>query len=148
MDFDPTRISFEALLDIFWNEHDPTQRAWGRQYMSAIFYHDETQKALVLASKAREEMRRGKEIQTMIQPFDKFYLAEDYHQKYQLRRQRDLMKEFKSIYPENIEFINSTAAARVNGYVGGHGTIEAVKANLDLLGLSPGARKRLLEIAE
>ena len=133
-------------MDIFWHEHDPTYRAWSRQYKSAIFYHDETQQKLALETKAIEESRRNKKIQTEILPFGKFYLAEDYHQKYQLRRHRQLMTEFKAMYSRNIDFVNSTAAARVNGYVGGHGEPEEITANIGSLGLSTAGRRRLLEI--
>ena len=147
IDYDSTRISYENLLEIFWQNHDPTYRAWGRQYMSAIFYHDETQKKLALETMTREGKRRNKKIQTEILPSGKFYLAEDYHQKYQLRQHRELMAEFKTMFPRTIDFINSTAAARVNGYVGGHGTPDEIKRNLENLGLSAAGSKRLLEIA-
>jgi peptide-methionine (S)-S-oxide reductase len=116
--------------------------------MSAIFYHDETQQKLALETRALEESRRNKKIQTEILSFDRFYLAEDYHQKYQLRQRRQLMTEFKAIYSKNIDFVNSTAAARVNGYVGGHGEPEEVAANIEKLGLSAAGQKRLLEISD
>jgi len=147
IDFDPSRISYQKLLDIFWHEHDPTHRAWSRQYKSAIFYHDETQQKLALETKAIEESRRNKKIQTEILPFGKFYLAEDYHQKYQLRRHRQLMTEFKAMYSRNIDFVNSTATARVNGYAGGHGKPEEITANIGSMGLSAAGQKRLLEIS-
>lgn len=114
--------------------------------MSAIFYHDDTQQKLALEAKSREEKRRGRILHTAILPLDHFYLAEDYHQKYYLRRFSKLMNEFKGIYPANLDFVNSTAAARVNGYVGGHGTLEDVKADLLHLGLSAEGQKRLLKI--
>lgn len=100
-----------------------------------------------METKALEENRKGQKIHTEILPFGKFYLAEDYHQKYQLHQHRQLMVEFKAIYSQNIDFINSTAAARVNGYVGGHGSPEALKATIESLGLSSAGQKRLLEIA-
>ena len=115
--------------------------------MSAIFYHSDEQKKLALETRAFEEKQRNNKIQTEIVPFSQFYLAEDYHQKYQLRRQSDLMREFKAMYTRNIDFINSTAAARVNGYIGGHGTPEAVKATIESLGLSTAGQERLLAIS-
>ena len=147
IDYDPSRISYHQLLDIFWQNHDPTQRAWSRQYMSAIFFHNEDQQRLALQSKTGEEQRRNKKIQTEILPFTEFYLAEDYHQKYHLRQHQDLMREFMAFYSRNIDFINSTAAARVNGYVGGYGTSEEIEANLDRLGLSAGSQKKLVILA-
>jgi methionine-S-sulfoxide reductase len=147
IDYDPARISYKKLLYIFWQSHDPTHRAWSRQYMSAIFYHNDEQQKLALETRTFEEKQRNKKIQTEILPLAEFYLAEDYHQKYQLRGQRDLMKEFKAMYPRNIDFINSTAAARVNGYIGGHGTPEEVKASIENLGLSTAGQQHLLVIS-
>ena len=115
--------------------------------MSAIFYHDKTQQKLALETRALEENRRNKKIQTEILPFGRFYLAEDYHQKYQLRRHRQLMTEFKAMYSRNIDFVNSTATARVNGYAGGHGKPEEITANIGSMGLSTAGQKRLLEIS-
>jgi methionine-S-sulfoxide reductase len=85
IDYDPARISYKKLLFIFWQSHDPTYHAWSRQYMSAIFYHNDEQRKLALETRTFEEKQRNKKIQTEILPFAKFYLAEDYHQKYQLR---------------------------------------------------------------
>ncbi|MCB8944791.1 MAG: peptide-methionine (S)-S-oxide reductase MsrA [Ardenticatenaceae bacterium] len=87
--FDPEVISFADILYIFWRTHDPTtlnrQGAdVGTQYRSAIFYHDEQQKAR--AEKARAETEASdlwpNPIVTEIVPLDKFYVAEDYHQNY------------------------------------------------------------------
>ena len=147
IDYDPTRLSYRKLLSIFWQSHDPTSPAWSRQYMSAIFYHNDEQRMLALETRALEEKRRNKRIQTEIVPFGKFYLAEDYHQKYGLRGNSDLMREFKAMYPRDIDFINSTAAARVNGYIGGYGSPEEIKATIENLGLSTAAQERLLGIS-
>ena len=50
MDFDPSRISYEQLLAVFWASHHPGSRPWSRQYMNAVFYHNEAQQRLALAS--------------------------------------------------------------------------------------------------
>ena len=147
IDYDPTRISYRELLEIFWKYHDPTGRPWRRQYMSAIFYHDERQKQLATETMMLEAKQRNKKIHTSILPAGKFYLAEDYHQKYQLQHQRELMTEFKIMFPRTIDFINSTAAARANGFVSGYGTPEEVEAIIGDLGLSAAGSKRLLAIA-
>ncbi len=115
--------------------------------MSAIFYHNDNQHKLALETKTFEEKQRNKKIQTEILPFGKFYLAEDYHQKYQLRQHSDLMREFKAMYPRSLDFINSTAAARVNGYVSGHGRLEEINAIIESLGLSTAGLKQLLAIS-
>ncbi len=87
--YDPTRITYEELLDHFWKHVDPTDAGGqfvdrGAQYRSAIFYHDEEQKRL--AEKSKEALSKSgrfkKPIVTEIVKFTKFYEAEDYHQDY------------------------------------------------------------------
>ena len=87
--FDSEKISFEELLDVFWQMHDPTTLNrqggdTGTQYRSAIFYHTEEQRKLAEKSKAREEAggRHSSPIVTVIVPADRYYEAEDYHQDY------------------------------------------------------------------
>lgn len=89
IEFDPEVISFGKLLDVFWHTHDPTTlnrqgNDVGTQYRSAIFYHDERQKAV--AEKSKNDLENSgvfeNPIVTEIVPFTKFYVAEDYHKKY------------------------------------------------------------------
>lgn len=142
-DFDPARMTFDQILDRIWGCHNPCGMSFSRQYMSAIFYAGEEQKKAVLASKVRLEEKLGQPVKTAILPLVKFYLAEDYHQKYDLRCNADMIKEFKAIFADEKDFLNSTAAARVNGYVAGRGTKEQFQKEIDLLGLSAEGRKRL-----
>jgi len=93
MDFDPAKISYEKLLDVFWENHDPTQLNrqgpdWGTQYRSAIFFHSPEQEAAAKASKQELENsgRYSKPIVTQIVPATTFYEAEDYHQQYLEKR--------------------------------------------------------------
>jgi peptide-methionine (S)-S-oxide reductase len=87
--FDPTVISFEDILMIFWHTHDPTTlnrqgNDAGTQYRSAIFYHNEKQKEIAEKSKAETEASDlwPNPIVTEITPLDVYYPAEDYHQNY------------------------------------------------------------------
>jgi peptide-methionine (S)-S-oxide reductase len=87
--YDPSKISYDELLAAFWVTHDPTQlnrqgNDVGTQYRSAIFYHDEEQKlkAEDYKRKLNEEKAYDKDVVTSIEPFVKFYKAEDYHQNY------------------------------------------------------------------
>lgn len=91
LDFDPQKTSYEHLVRLFFQLHDPTQLNrqgpdFGTQYRSAIFYHSPEQKAT--AERVKEEMQkliRGT-IVTSIEPATKFYRAEEYHQKYLEKR--------------------------------------------------------------
>jgi methionine-S-sulfoxide reductase len=146
IDFDPEKITYEKLLNIFWESHDPTSRSWSHQYKAVIFYHDEEQRNLAVAAKDRLEEKLGARIHTEILPYPEFYQAEPYHQKYRLRSVRDIMAEFNAMYPLDDDVVNSTAAARVNGYLGGYGSLEVVKSEIAELGLSPDASRSLLAI--
>jgi peptide-methionine (S)-S-oxide reductase len=148
LDYDPSQISYRDLLDIFWRNHNPSSRAWSKQYMAAVFYHDDEQKKLAEESRAHEASKRKGEIQTQILPFTTFYRAEDYHQKYQLRREKNLLKEFERMYPADGDLVDSTAAARVNGYLGGYGTSADLQTDLSRLGLSTEGSRYLLRIVE
>jgi peptide-methionine (S)-S-oxide reductase len=146
IDYDPTQISYEDLLDVFWSSHMPTSRPFSQQYASIIFYHNMEQKRLAEASRDREAARRGASIYTEVVPFTEFYLAEAYHQKYRLQQAPDLLAEFRVIYPDDLDFVNSTAVARVNGYLGGYGTLEGLQAAIEDLDLSPAAEEELLDL--
>lgn len=87
--YDPTQISFEELLEVFWGTHDPTTlnrqgNDYGTQYRSVIFFHNENQKHLAEKYKTKLNMERvfGNPVVTEISAASKFYLAEDYHQNY------------------------------------------------------------------
>ncbi len=90
--YDPAKISYEELLEVFWKIHDPTtlnrQGAdVGTQYRSVIFYHNEQQKAIAEKYKAvlNKENAFGKPVVTTIEKAQTFYVAENYHQDYYLR---------------------------------------------------------------
>jgi len=93
VEYDPAKISYDKLLDVFWANHDPTQLNrqgpdWGTQYRSAIFFHSPEQEAAAKASKETLEKsgRFSKKIVTQIVPAPTFYEAEEYHQQYLEKR--------------------------------------------------------------
>lgn len=91
--YDPSRVTYDDLLTVFWENHDPTTLNRqgpdvGPQYRSAIFYHDEAQKASAESSKDERDRsgRYRKPIVTEITPATEYYEAEDYHQQYLEKR--------------------------------------------------------------
>jgi peptide-methionine (S)-S-oxide reductase len=89
VEYDPQKVSYEALLEVFWHNVDPTDSGGqfcdrGTPYRSAIFYHDGEQKRLAEESKAEvaKELRVSGPIVTEIVPASTFYRAEEYHQSY------------------------------------------------------------------
>jgi peptide-methionine (S)-S-oxide reductase len=93
VDFDPDVVSFEELLEVFWDSHDPTtlnQQGpdFGSQYRSAIFFHDADQEKTAQLSKEKREQsgQHRSSIITEITPAKTFWRAEDYHQQYLEKR--------------------------------------------------------------
>lgn len=145
IEYDPAVISYAELLEVFWNGHSPGRRSFSRQYRSAIYVHNEYQEQLARESKERRQSG-GILLSTEIEPYQGFTRAEGYHQKYMLQRFDGIAREFRSIYPHEREFTDSTAAARVNGYLGGFGTRDDLIQDVNSLGLSPRAQQQLLEL--
>jgi peptide-methionine (S)-S-oxide reductase len=87
IDFDPSKVSLDRILEYFWHVHDPTQvggqgNDMGSQYRSIILFSDHAQKAAAEKSRAEAQKSRGEPITTEIVPLAKFWPAEDYHQDY------------------------------------------------------------------
>lgn len=93
VDYDPSKVLYQDLLNVFWENHDPTQLNrqgpdFGTQYRSGIFYHSPEQEQLAHESKAKLEKsgHYSRPIVTQIVPATTFYEAEDYHQQYLEKR--------------------------------------------------------------
>lgn len=145
VDFDPKVISYRELSKIYWESHNPCYKVGMRQYMSIVFYHNEEQRIISEEFKESFEKRFGR-VYTELQAYSKFYLAEAYHQKYYMQLQKRFMEEFSDIYPNMKEFINSTAAARINGYVKGYGSHSQLEKEINTLGLSEEGKRLLADL--
>jgi peptide-methionine (S)-S-oxide reductase len=93
IDFDPERVSYEELVEKFWDLHDPTTSNRqgpdvGTQYRSAIFFHSPEQETAAIASRDRAQARFPRPIVTEIAPASDFWRAEEYHQRFFERRGR------------------------------------------------------------
>lgn len=144
LDYDTAIVTYQQLLATFWLSHDPVERTWSRQYTAIAFYHDEEQEELIRETMEQEAEARRREIRTLVLPADSFYNAEDYHQKHALQRDYDLADEFRKMYPDFRDIVNSTAAARVNGILGAYGKISVHAKEADSYGLSDRGKRRLI----
>ncbi len=91
VEYDPAVISYDELLAVFWDTHNPTTRnrqGWdiGSQYRSAVFVHDAEQQRAAVASRDARQRDRRRTIVTEIEPATRFWVAEDYHQHYLEKR--------------------------------------------------------------
>lgn len=87
VDYDPARITYERLLEVFFQEHDPGQRSKA-QYRSVIFTTTAGQAIAAQAAKARYAQRRGRTPATAIEPARAYWPAEEYHQRYVAKRRQ------------------------------------------------------------
>jgi len=140
IDFDPRALSYEALLARIWAGHDPTRSRGSVQYRAAIWTHDERQAEIARRTGEAAAAAAGGVLCTAIEPLTRFYRAEDYHQKYSLRRVRALEEELLARLGSDRAMVDSTVAARINALLRGYGDVEAALPTLDL---SPRAEAAL-----
>ncbi|QFU84013.1 peptide-methionine (S)-S-oxide reductase MsrA [Natronorubrum aibiense] len=133
--YDPTVVSYDELLEVCWAIHDWGSPAHKRQYRGVVLTHTERQHEAATRQRTALEERAGRSVETMIERLDQFFLAEDYHQKYELRSTPVVGDELAAQYGET--FVDSTVIARLNGFVAGHGTPERRAALLETLDLDP-----------
>jgi len=141
VEYDPTALDYSDLLDVFWANHNPFSGAHKRQYRGVVLVHDDAQREAAEASAAALADRTGQSVETAIEPLDSFTLAEDYHQKYELRSTPVLGDELEDIYGPAL--VDSTVAARLNGFVAGHGDPDQREALLADVALTPAALSEL-----
>ena len=143
VDFDPGTVSYDELLQLFWSSHDPTHPSYSKQYASLILTRGDEQLRLAEASRDRLESVLRRPVLTRIEPLERFYRAEDYHQKYRLRGDRVLNSEMRGVYAIDEEFTDSSVAARLNGFAGGAGTCGLLDKEVVAYGLSNLAQTHL-----
>ncbi|RNF40344.1 peptide-methionine (S)-S-oxide reductase MsrA [Planococcus salinus] len=131
VDYDPNVLTYEDVLRHFWRNHYPNRDNYkGRQYISLLRFHDEGQKRIIEEIKKEMEQEIGEAIETEIGPYTNFTLAEERHQKYYLKRYPKALEQLKPLYPESSLLIDSTFAARLNGFVKGYGNRADVRQEI------------------
>jgi peptide-methionine (S)-S-oxide reductase len=145
LEYDPSQISYDELLAVFWRSHAATAPSFSQQYASLILYHNDEQRRLAEQSKKREQQQWGT-IYTEIIPLNAFYQAERYHQKYYLSAYPRLAAALRELYPDHQQFVDATVVTRLNGYAGGHGHEADLRSELVSLGLSDEQSQGLLKL--
>jgi peptide-methionine (S)-S-oxide reductase len=146
IEYDPLTVTYADLLAVFWDLHDPTSVPWSRQYRNAIFPLTESQQQQAEQSYALETQRSSANITTAIEPAGAFYPAEDYHQKFLLRQSHWIFSELRALFDEASDFAASTAAARVNGYLGCNGDPVMLQQQIEDFGLSRAVQEHLIKV--
>ncbi len=149
VEFNPHVIRFEDILDVFFGNHNPSRLGIKpRQYMSILLYHTEVQRVKILEKKSEWEQTLTGVIQTEISPFKAFYQAEDYHQKYYLKRYKSATEALNIHFPSHEEFMQSTLVARLNGFVKGYGTLEGIRREIQEWGLDESEQETLWKLVK
>jgi len=133
IEYNPEKLSYDDLLDAFWSNHPWASASRKRQYRGVVLAHDDEQYEAARQRRDGLAERTGETIATDVESLEEFYLAEDYHQKYELRSTPVVGDELAELYGD--AFVDSTVTARLNGFVAGHGVPErrdALLADLDL----------------
>jgi peptide-methionine (S)-S-oxide reductase len=125
-DFDADLVSYDRLLETFWGHHNPVNVNGykDRQYQSLLLYRDSEQGEAFHRVKRRLETEKGGPLETEINPYRAFHLAEPRHQKYYLKRYPDAVAKLSRLYPSEEELTNATLAARLNGLAKGYTSME------------------------
>ncbi|KIL37634.1 peptide methionine sulfoxide reductase [Cohnella kolymensis] len=132
IDYDPSMISLKEILNVFWSNHNPININGykGKQYMSLILYRDKNQNEPIQQVKQRQEQEKGK-LETRVEPYSGFYLAEDRHQKHYLKRYPNAIEKISTLYPSEEGLTNSTLASRLNGLAKGYTNLEQIKNEIN-----------------
>lgn len=119
VEYDPTALSYDDLLDVFWANHNWASPARKRQYRGVVLAHDESQYEVASQRRDATANRTGRTVATDVEPLERFFRAEAYHQKYELQSTPVVGDELENLYGDT--FVDSTVIARLNGFIAGHG---------------------------
>lgn len=147
IDYDPSVISYDDLLSEFFSGHDAGARSFSTQYRSAIFYRTDAEWAAAERALGASEGKRGR-LHTAIEPLKRFWMAEDYHQKFRLRGHKGIFAELLTHFPDDRALVGSTSAARLNGWLDGCSSPEQLDRELPLTGLSEDAQAEVRAFAQ
>jgi len=148
VEYDPDRCTYDDLLDVFWDAHNPTRAPFKRQYQPALFPYTEAQAERARATRDAAAARHDEALTTEIIAEPAFHRAERYHQKHSLRHYDALMDPLRTLYPADDAFVDSPAVTLLNGYAGGHRAPARLADDRSRLGLPDTMFEALRTIAE
>lgn len=150
MDYDTRILSLENILDVFWSNHNPLNinEYKGRQYQSLVLYRGQIQLNVIQkVMQLREEQGKSKP-DTEISPYNRFYPAEDRHQKYYLKRYPHAIEELSNLFPSPQELTNATLAARLNGLAKGYTNLHTILDEIRTWPISEEEKGNVLHVIQ
>lgn len=146
--FEPDRISFAMIVELFWSRHNPVNinDYKGRQYQSLLMYDSEEQlHSMQDVLGTLEEQGKGRP-DTEIVPRSVFYPAENRHQKYYLKRYPDAVRHLEALYPSEEALTGGTLAARLNGLAKGYTNLTRIVQEIEAWPVSMEERQKLIRL--
>ena len=145
IEFDPSVISYEELLGLFWQSHNSYVN-YKVQYMSLILYHNEQQKEIAERFIDLKENETGRKAATEVSRMTEFYRGEDYHLKFYLQRDKEILNDLLRYYEDIFALNDSTVAARLNSLLAGKGDPDLMKNEYEGYGLQDRALEKVRKI--
>ncbi|MDR6553153.1 peptide-methionine (S)-S-oxide reductase MsrA [Paenibacillus qinlingensis] len=146
--FNSDLLSLENLLNVFWSNHNPTNinDYKGRQYTSMVLYRDSNQQSAAQHVLTNREQQGNSKIDTEIAPYTTFYLAEDRHQKYYLKRYPDAIDKLRTLFSTDEELTNATLAARLNGLAKGYTNMDSIVSDIRTWPISTQQQEKMIRL--
>jgi peptide-methionine (S)-S-oxide reductase len=133
IDYDPSVVSYKDLLDHFWLMHSGVNHGYkARQYLSLVLWRTEEERITAETKKKEHEAKKGYPIETEIAAFSHFTRAENYHQKFFLRRFNKAFKPLEAYFGSEKQLVDATASARLNAVAHGNLSMQEVYEEFNL----------------
>jgi peptide-methionine (S)-S-oxide reductase len=147
VDYDPSIISYDELVGLFFDFHNETLRPYDQRVKSIIFYRSEEEE--VIARDILDDIRVAvgdKGVFTEVKGFKQFYLAEAEHQLRALKMEPSLYRELTEMYGSDIDIEYSVLGSKLNAFVSGRGDLDSLEMVLSQSALSEASKDRLRDI--
>ncbi len=136
--FHPKRVSYHALVRWFWDSINPQKLSENQRYQPAIFTTDEKQFKVAQRSVVEMEFKYKKELSALVQPLTDFDAAPLENQKYYLQNNPKVLAAIQPLFSDPETLLNSTAAARINSFLGGGATLDDLQQQWATVAALPG----------
>ena len=148
IDYDPDAITYDELIDIFFESHNETLRPYDQRVKSLIFYRNDDEREIAKAKldEVRARTPENESVYTELKAFEVFYLAEPEHQNRSLKLEVSLYKELEQMFRSEDKILLSILVSKLNGYIYGYGDMEGALEVLEISGLSEASKARVIDV--
>lgn len=149
VDYDPSLITYEALVSHFFESHNATSKPYYQRIKSLVFYRDEAEKEIaqkIIEQQKQIAVQKGLLVYTELKPYEVLYLAEPEHQLKALKAEVSLHSELLEMFGNESNLQNSILGSKLNGFLYGFGSHSEIESILSQSGLSEASKSRVWAI--